>query len=94
MQRQYFFLKTSHPTLSYISLFFKNLSRYSLYRVVNVPQEADFILKQVSLSEKHREKIEKPIWLGTLRFQYVLITPKQNTKLPTFLLKNRIFYFF
>ena len=48
----------------------------------------------MDLIEKHTEKIEKPIRLGTLRFQYVLITPKQNTKLPIFLLKNAIFYFF
>ena len=33
--------------------------------------------------KKHTEKIENPIRLGTLCFQYVLITPKQNTKLPT-----------
>ena len=45
----------------------------------------------MDLIEKHTEKIEKPIRLGTLCFQYVLITPKQNTK---FLLKNAIFYFF
>ena len=77
--------------LSCISIFFDNLSRYSLYRVVNVPQETELILKQVLLSGLNGKT---QLGKGTLRFQYVHITPKQNSKLLIFLLKNAIFYFF
>ena len=50
MHTSIFFLKTLHPTFFYISLFLTSVSRYSLYSVVDVPEEAEFTLKQALLS--------------------------------------------